>query len=277
MCEQLSAKGCDLKRLCDSIARAVSESIHGMVGMPASGVMVEMGADGTPTKSIDKAAENAVLSQLKLSGAGFKVLSEEIGEVLIGDRPEYFIHLDPLDGTFNAVKGIPFYSVSVYLSKDDCHFGYVYDLARDIKYYAEIGKGAYVEGIEGEGPSRLGVSGTSNIKDFSISAYTARPNTARIVGIGDKVRRIRTLGSTSLEMALVASGRLDAFVDLRGMLRVVDVAAGKLILEEAGGVITDAAGRKLHLDGNMWQRTDLIGSNGRFHKELLSLIGGGRH
>jgi myo-inositol-1(or 4)-monophosphatase len=89
------------------------------------------------------------------------------------------------------------------------------------------------------------------------------------------VRRIRTLGSTSLEMALVASGKLDAFVDLRGMLRVVDVAAGKLILEEAGGTITDAVGKPLHLDGNMWQRTDLIGSNGLLHEELLQLIGGG--
>jgi myo-inositol-1(or 4)-monophosphatase len=234
--------------------------------------MVTMGADGTPTKSIDRAAENAVLESLRASGMGFQVLSEEIGETTIGDRPDCFIHLDPLDGTFNAIKGIPFYSVSLYLSRDDCHFGYICDLSRGTRYYAEMGKGAYVEP-----GGRLYVSRTSDLKDFSISAYTMRPNTARIVGIGDKVRRIRTLGSTSLEMALVAEGRLDAFVDLRGMLRVVDVAAGKLILEEAGGVITDAQGRELHLDGNMWQRKDLIGSNGLRHKDLLRLIGGGLH
>jgi myo-inositol-1(or 4)-monophosphatase len=274
MSERLSAEGCDLKRLCDSIAEDVFDSIHGMVGTPAGGVVVEMGADGTPTKSIDKVAENAVLSGLRNTGTGFRVLSEEIGEVLIGERPEYSIRLDPLDGTFNAIKGIPFYAVSIYLSKDDCRFGYVYDLAGNVKYYAEAGRGAYAEDDE---IKRLKVSSTSDLKDFSISAYTIRPNTARIVGIGDKVRRIRTLGSTSLEMALVAAGRLDAFVDLRGMLRVVDVAAGKLILEEAEGIITDAAGKELHLDGNMWHRTDLIGSNGRFHKELLSLIGGGGH
>ncbi|MDD2835179.1 MAG: inositol monophosphatase, partial [Methanothrix sp.] len=91
---------------------------------------------------------------------------------------------------------------------------------------------------------------------------------------GDTVRRIRTLGSTALEMALVASGRLDAFVDLRGMMRVVDIAAGRLILEEAGGMVTDSAGEALHLDGNMWQRRDLIGSNGLQHAQLLKLIGG---
>jgi myo-inositol-1(or 4)-monophosphatase len=98
-----------------------------------------------------------------------------------------------------------------------------------------------------------------------------------MAAIGDTVRRIRTLGSASLEMALVASGRLDAFVDLRGMMRVVDVAAGKLILEEAGGTVTDAGGELLHLDGNMWQKRDLIGSNGLQHQELLRIIGGGRN
>ena len=277
MSERLSPKGDHLKSLCDSIADAVSESIKGMVGDPSSGVMVGMGADGTPTKSIDKVAENAVLSELRRSGSGFRVLSEEIGEVLIGDKPEYFIHLDPLDGTFNAVKGIPFYAVSIYLSKDDCHFGYVYDLAGATKYYAEAGRGAYAE----PGGNGLKVSRTSDLKDFSVSAYTIRPNTSRIVSMGDTIRRIRTLGCTSMEMVMVASGKLDAFVDLRGMLRVVDVAAGRLILEEAGGAITNAAGEKLNLDGSttnkMWQRTDLIGSNGLLHNDLLNLIRGGAY
>jgi myo-inositol-1(or 4)-monophosphatase len=270
---QLSPTGRRLKSLCDSIACAVSEVIQDMVGCPDSGLIVQMGADGTPTKDIDKAAENAVLFQLKLSGASFRILSEEIGEVLIGDEPEYFIYLDPLDGTFNAIRGIPFYSVSLYLRKDDLQFGYVCDLARSIKYYAEAGKGAYID----PGNQRITVSKTADFKDFSISAYTIRPKTSRIVGIGDKVRRIRTLGSTSLEMAMVASGKLDAFIDLRGMLRVVDVAAGKLILEESGGTITDAAGKELHLNRDMWQKTDLIGSNGLLHREILKLIGGGRH
>ncbi len=258
--------------LCDSIAKAVLESIREMVGTPESGLMVKMGADGTPTKSIDRVAEDAILSQLKATGLGFKVLSEEIGEVQIGEQPEYLIHLDPLDGTFNAIAGIPFYSVSIYLSGGGCHFGYVCNLASKVKYYAELGNGAY-----SEPGGRLRVSNNSNLSDFGISAYTLRPNTSRIVGIGDRVRRIRTLGSTSLEMALVAAGKLDAFVDLRGMLRVVDVAAGKLILEEAGGTITDAAGKPLELNGDMWQRTDLIGSNGLLHEELLRLIGGGSH
>jgi myo-inositol-1(or 4)-monophosphatase len=272
MSERLSPRGSDLKILCDNIAKHVALAILDLVGTTESGQMVKMGADGTPTKKIDRVAEDAVLAQLRASGLGFKVLSEEIGEVTIGENPDYFLHLDPLDGTFNAIKGIPFYAVSIFLSKDDCHFGYVCDLASGCKYYAEAGRGAYQEPGE-----RLSVSRNGVLKDFSISAYTLRPHTARIVGLGDQVRRIRTLGSTSLEMVMVASGKLDAFVDLRGMLRVVDVAAGKLIIEEAGGLITDADGKELHLDGNMWQKRDLIGSNGVLHKDLLQLIGGGCH
>ena len=85
----------------------------------------------------------------------------------------------------------------------------------------------------------MAVSSGRDLAAFSISAYTLRPHTGRLEAIGDTVRRIRTLGSASLEMALVAAGRLDAFVDLRGMMRVVDVAAGKLIIEEAGGTVTE--------------------------------------
>ena len=258
-------------RLCDNAARAVTDAIEEMAGTAASGQMVRMGADGTPTKQIDRAAENAVLDILRSSGLGFKVLSEEIGEVLIGEKPDYFLHLDPLDGTFNAIAGIPFYSVSIYISQGDFHFGYVCDLFRGTRYYAETGRGAHAEP-----GGRLSVSSNADLPHFSISAYTLRPHTGRVAGVGDVVRRIRTLGSTALEMALVASGRLDAFVDLRGMMRVVDVAAGKLLIEEAGGVVSDASGEPLHLDGKMWQKKDLIGSNGLRHSELLRLIGGGQ-
>ncbi len=272
MSEQLSSAGRHLKELCDNAAQAVAVAIQEMVGTPEGGRTLKMGADGTPTKRIDVAAESAVLSTLRDSGMGFRVLSEEIGEVLIGEQPDHFLHLDPLDGTFNAIKGIPFYSVSIYISKGDCHFAYICDLATGRKYYAEKGLGAYAEDR-----GRLSISQTNDLKDFSISGYTKRPHTGRIVALGDVVRRIRTLGSSSLEMALVAQGSLDAFVDLRGMLRVVDVAAGKLILEEAGGMVTNAGGSELHLDGNMWQKTELIGSNRLKHNELLQLIGGESH
>lgn len=261
-----------MKQLCDSMARGVSNAISAMVGDPASGAYLKMGADGTPTKSIDKVAEDAALSPLMAWGKGFRVLSEELGEMVIGGVPDYFMHLDPLDGTYNAVSGIPFYSISIFISNEEISLGYVYEIPRKICYYAEAGRGSWMEA--GGTRTQLAVSRTRALKDFSVSAYTIRPNTSRIVPLGDKVRRIRTLGSTSLELCLLASSKLDAFVDLRGALRVVDVAAGCMIVQEAGGMVSDGRGEPLQLKLDMWQRRLMVASNGILHRELLDLIGG---
>lgn len=271
---ELSIEGKRLKEICDLAAEAVSRSIKEMVGDSASGQVTQMGADGTPTKSIDGKAEEAVIDVLERSGVDFAILSEELGRKEIGKNPRYFLQLDPLDGTFNAICGIPFYSVSIYISGESCSFGYVFDLAHEVKFYAEKGRGAWTETKGDRSP--LNVSSTPTLHNFSVSAYTLRPNTGRIVCLGDVVRRIRTLGSTSLELCLVATGRLDAFVDFRGGLRLVDVAAGSLIVEEAGGLVTDDRGDRIQFNGDMWQKAEFLASNGLFHREILDLIGGGR-
>ncbi|NYT01345.1 MAG: bifunctional fructose-bisphosphatase/inositol-phosphate phosphatase [Methanosarcinales archaeon] len=273
----LSSEARELKSLCDSMAKSVSLAVREMVGRPTSGTFVQMGADGTPTKSIDKLAEDAAIAPLRDYGTGFRILSEEMGEMAIGGEPEYFIHLDPLDGTFNAIQGIPFYSVSIFISNQRCRLGYVCDLARQIRYFGQAGGGAFRESGEDGEIQPIRVSATSVLKDFSISAYTIRPHSARITSLGDRVRRIRTLGSTSLELCYLADGKLDAFVDLRGGLRVVDVAAGMLIVSEAGGTVSDVDGQHLTLREDMWQRTDLIASNGLLHREILGMIRGDDH
>ncbi|MDH7597585.1 MAG: bifunctional fructose-bisphosphatase/inositol-phosphate phosphatase [Methanothrix sp.] len=270
----LSAVGAKLKSLCDSMSANVASAVSSIAGTSGAGAHIKIGADGTPTKAIDQIAEEAALAPLRDCGSGFRVLSEEMGESVIGEDPAYFIHLDPLDGTFNAIHGIPFYAISIFISDGTTHLAYVRDLVRGTRYYAEPGGGAYREESSVE---PIKVSGTARLGDFSISAYTMRPRTSRIVGVGDVVRRMRNLGAASLELCYVADGRLDAFIDLRGSLRVVDVIAGILMVEEAGGTVTDSRGGKLHLSRNMWERTDLIASNGLMHREILELIEGGTH
>ena len=270
----LSPEGRRLLGICNSAAEAVFLAIEEMVGDPASGRVIHMGADGTPTKSIDQRAEDAVFAVLEGSGIDFAILSEEEGRKEIGKCPSYFLHLDPLDGTFNAIAGIPFYSVSIYISGPTSSFGYVSDLAPAARYLAEWGGGAWSAAAGRR--ARLRVSKTPTLQNFSVSAYTLRPNTERIVPLGDVVRRIRTLGSTSAELCLVAAGRLDAFVDLRGGLRLVDVAAGSLIVQEAGGTVTDGRGDQIGFNGDMWQKSEYIASNGIFHRDILGLLGGGR-
>ena len=75
-----------------------------------------MGADGTPTTRIDLAAEDAIVEVLKADGRSMRIISEEMGELILGDSPEFSIVLDPLDGTYNSSVGIPFYSVSIAVS-----------------------------------------------------------------------------------------------------------------------------------------------------------------
>jgi len=272
---ELSSEATNLKKICDHVAESVDTSIREMIGDPASGQVTKMGADGTPTKRIDRCAEATAISSFENFGLEFTILSEEMGKKVIGDDPKYFIYLDPLDGTFNAINGIPFYAISMYIGNNSCNFGYVFDLAHRIKYYAEEGVGAWTEGSGA--PCRLKSSSTKSLTDFSIAAYTVRPRTRRIIPFADMVRRVRTLGCTSLELCLVACGKLDAFVDLRNALRIVDVAAGNLIAKEAGGAVTDGRGRQIKMDGGMWQKQDLVVSNGLAHKELLGLKGGDLH
>jgi len=85
------------------------------------------------------------------------------------------------------------------------------------------------------------------------------------------VRRIRILGCVSLELCYVACGKLDAFVDVRGSLRLTDVAAGTLILEEAGGIVSDEKGSKLLLQDNVLNRVYMVATNGRSHQQILDI------
>ncbi|AKB28987.1 Inositol-1-monophosphatase [Methanosarcina siciliae T4/M] len=259
-------------KLCREAYRAAYDATCDLVGTDSASSFVCMGADGTPTTGIDLAAEDAIVEVLKADGRPMRILSEELGELIIGKSPEFSVVLDPLDGTYNASAGIPFYSVSIaFASHDlsDLRFGYVRNLAFREEYYAEAGNGSYLNG------NRIETSANSELKDLCVSIYGYRQNVERTRRIYSNIRRVRLFGSVALELCYVASGRLDAFVDVRKALRVTDVAAGQLILEEAGGLVTDGYGKTLRLPDNVTARVEMVASNGHVQKKLLSLLSGG--
>lgn len=259
-------------KLCREAFKATSDSIADLKGTDAASSFVCMGADGTPTSRIDIAAEDAIVEVLKNDGRSMRIISEELGELILGDSPEFSIVLDPLDGTYNSSVGIPFYSLSLAVSSydlSDVKFGYVSNLALSEEYYADAGKGAYLNG------KKIKTSLNSELKELCVSVYGYRQNVARTRKIYSSVRRVRLLGSVALELCYVASGRLDAFVDVRRALRVTDVAAGQLILAEAGGVVTDGYGNPLRLPDNVTARVEMVASNGLVHEKLLKLLSGG--
>ncbi|HII79427.1 MAG TPA: bifunctional fructose-bisphosphatase/inositol-phosphate phosphatase [Methanosarcina sp.] len=259
-------------KLCQEVFKAAYDATIDLVGTGSASSFIRMGADGTPTARIDQEAEDAIIEVLKADGRSMRILSEELGELFIGNSPEFTVVLDPLDGTYNASAGIPFYNVSIaFTSHDlsDLRFGYVSNLALKEEFYAEAGKGAYLNG------NKIKPSPNSDLNNLCVSVYGYRHNVERTLKISSNVRRVRLFGSVALELCYVASGRLDAFVDVRKALRVTDVAAGQLILEEAGGRVTDGYGNTLRLPDNVTARVEMVASNGQVHKKLLSLLSRG--
>ena len=268
----------DFFDLCNRASQAAADAIDDIVGSSDAYSTVYMGADGTPTRKIDAAAEDSILTVLKDDGRSMRLLSEEAGDIFIGERggeygkeaePEFSVILDPLDGTYNAAFGIPFYSVSIAIAKPDLSgtsFGYVKNLADGAVYHAESGIGAFLNN------DPISPSGNSDIHDLCISVYGYRPYVKRTAGLYKAVRRIRILGSVALELCYVASGRMDAFIDVRRALRLTDVAAGNFIVEEAGGMVTNRLGASLKLPDGFMNRVDMIASNGCAHMDILTLI-----
>ncbi|WP_086976201.1 bifunctional fructose-1,6-bisphosphatase/inositol-1-monophosphatase [Archaeoglobus fulgidus] len=219
---------------------------------------VGMGKDGTPTKAADRVAEDAALEILRKERV--TVVTEESGVLGEGD---VFVALDPLDGTFNATRGIPVYSVSLCFSYSDklkdAFFGYVYNLATGDEYYADS-SGAYRNG------ERIEVSDVEQLYCNAIIYYPDRKF---------PFKRMRIFGSAATELCFFADGSFDCFLDIRPgkMLRIYDAAAGVFIAEKAGGKVTELDGESLgNKKFDMQERLNIVAANEKLHPKLLELI-----
>jgi len=205
------------------------------------GEYVHEGKDDT--KSIDLFAEKALDKALERRGLSAKIISEEFGERVIGDDPEFLLVFDPVDGTTNAVRGISFYSTSLAYSDkiddvrvNDLSMGIVASFL-DHTYHAVKGKGAFIDG------KKLNYKNYGDKILISVHAYELPPFSRE-----DLEKRIilRTLGSIALELCLVATGGLDIVLDTRNKLCVYDIAAGQLVLRESGGYLIGLDGKDIN-------------------------------
>lgn len=243
------------------LSRKVAENVRkALASMPLDkkGETVGMGEDGTPTKAADRVAEDKAVEILREED--LTIVTEESG--VIGDG-DVFVALDPLDGTFNATKGIPIYSVSLCFSDSDrlkdAFFGYVYNLATGDEYYADS-TGAY------RNNKRIGVSRETSTYCNAIIYYPDRRY---------PFKRMRIFGSAATELCFFADGSFDCFIDIRygGMLRIYDAAAGIFIAKRAGGKVTDDDGKDLGgKKFDMQERLKIVAANEELHKKLLELV-----
>lgn len=267
-------------KISNQIMEEVDETINPLIGQKKAGQTVKMGADGTPTKLIDLRAEEKVVEILESTERPLTLVSEEIGRIEIGNDPsEVIFVVDPLDGTHNALKNIPAYGISLAVAEitdpnkvmttDDIEMGFVKNFATGDIYQAIKGEGATLKGRE------IKTSSQTDITHAAIGAYIYRADMKKVDKLCKIVRRMRILGSVAIELCYVADGTYDAFLDVRGNLRIVDISAAKLIVEEAGGRVTNENNQSLYGELSVLDRTSIVASgNLDINRELINILGG---
>ena len=213
----------------------------------------------------DKMSENLIIGAIRRQFPDHGILSEESPAILDGSTMRWII--DPLDGTTNYAHGYPVFCVSIALEKNgSIILGVVYDPTRNDTFVAVRNEGAYLNG------KKLAVSQTSKLTGSLLATgfpYDIRDsrenNLDNFNTMAKEVQAIRRAGAAALDMAYVAAGRFDGFWELK--LNPWDTAAACLMIEEAGGKISDIFGRPWNL-----LSPHILASNGRIHEQMLSVF-----
>lgn len=213
---------------------------------------------------LDRRSEAIIIRMIRERYPDHEVLAEESGRNT--HTSEYRWIIDPIDGTTNFAQGLPIFAVSIGLEKNGVIVaGVVYDPTRDEMFTAEKGKGAFLNG------RAIRVSTTSRLIDstlatgFPYDIRSNRGNVAHFTNFLYEARALRRLGSAAIDLCYVACGRLDGYWELS--LNPWDMAAGVLLVEEAGGRFTDLEGGP----GTIYGKT-LLTSNGRIHDAMVEIL-----
>ncbi len=234
------------------------------------------GAGGDAMKLVDLAAEKAIVEVMLEHGVSFTLISEESGVKEYGAQAKNcYITTDPIDGTTNLVRGLPFYCSSIAISEkrelSGVYAAMVTDLYHGRTYTVVKGKGAFRDG------ERISTSILASLEEavigMDLNTYKVKEIAPRLTELIGQTKHIRHFGANALELCYVADGLTDAFVDIRGKLRTTDVAAGFLMVKEAGGTITTPEGHPVDAPLDPKQKVSFIASgNLQIHKTILGLI-----
>lgn len=235
-----------------------------------------IGAGGDPIKRIDLAAEEAIVNTLVEHGISFTLISEESGLKEYGKHPkECYVTADPVDGTTNLTRGIPFYATSIAISTkpmlSTVHVALVADLFHDVRYTAQEGKGAY------RNSKKVTPSNNTSLEEavigIDLNSYKVQRIAPQLTNLIQNTKHVRHFGANALELCYVADGTTDSFIDIRGKLRATDMAAGWLIIKEAGAEITSPEGKALNVKLSPKQKVEFVASaNPKMHISILNLI-----
>ena len=229
-------------------------------------LQVSIKGPGDFVTNCDKKVEKILIDELLKARPSYSILSEEIGEINNDDSFKWII--DPIDGTSNFLHGVPHFAISVGLEHNkEIICGIIYDPIKDEMFTAEKGNGSYMNN------QRMRVSSRSKLEDCMI--FTGGPKRDaknRELALKEYYKfsikvltPIRKLGSASLDMAYVAAGRCDGF--LQRNLNYWDVAAGIILVKEAGGFVTDFNGENEYI-----QNKTILATNAKINKEMIEIL-----
>jgi myo-inositol-1(or 4)-monophosphatase len=215
----------------------------------------------------DKRAEETLYEELTKARPGYGFIGEEGGTREGTDKANVWI-VDPLDGTTNFLHGIPHFAVSIGLQREGVLIaGLVYNPANDDLFLAEKGKGAYLN------DQRLRVAVRKKLNESVIACglpHIGRGDYgvshAELEALQPQVAGLRRFGAAALDLAWVAAGRLDGYWERN--LSPWDMAAGIVLVREAGGFVTDATG-----GDKIFETRDIVAGNDYIHKELVKILG----
>jgi myo-inositol-1(or 4)-monophosphatase len=214
----------------------------------------------------DRRAEEILCEELAAARPGYGFLGEEGGRREGSDRTHTWI-VDPLDGTSNFLHGIPHFAISIALEREDAIVaGLVYNPVNDDLFTAERGKGAFLNN------QRLRVAARARLADAVVACglpHLGRGDLAlgirEIAAVQGKVAGLRRFGAAALDLAWVAAGRFDAFWERN--LSPWDIAAGLILVREAGGFVTDLEGTD-----TPWRSGNIVAGNETMQGELVRLL-----
>tara|TARA_Y200000002_G_scaffold367798_1_gene360198 strand:+ start:483 stop:1283 length:801 start_codon:yes stop_codon:yes gene_type:complete len=216
--------------------------------------------------SADKRTEKIIINELQKAHPEYGIVTEEAGIINKSNTQNRWI-IDPIDGTFNFLKGIPQFAISIgYEKNNEIKCGVIFNPIMNEMFLAEKGNGAYLNN------SRIRVSNKKKIKDALV--VTGGPKQAskikekifsEYVNVSNNVSHVRKFGSAALDMAYVACGRFDGYWQRE--INYWDIAAGLVILKEAGGFVDF-----FEEDTNLPLKKNILASNSNIHDELKDLI-----
>jgi myo-inositol-1(or 4)-monophosphatase len=237
---------------------------------PFASESIGKGASGDKTFPIDKKAEDIIISSLEALKEPLTIVSEEIGIKNIKGGGKKVL-IDPIDGSKNAITGIPFYCSSIAVAEGDniggISMGYVINLLTGDEFWSEKGKGAFFNG-----------EGIHTQKDdvFYLIAYESpspKNDIPKMIRLLSETRRTRCFGATALDLAYVAYGSVSVFVT-PSPSRSFDFAGGYLLIKEAGGVFSDTGGNPIEdMEIGLKRSVPILAAgNKQLHEKALKLI-----